>query len=457
VTTEPKSPFPRRVERTLLGALSEPMGSPGQCLAVYRLLDHPGWLYKAYRPEQLREADELRLSRLIALPDKLTSADRLLLSGHSCWPRSQVLDGRRTVGVLIPEAPARYFARLRSPDGTSERGALLLTQLAATEDSFQRVGLTTPTLAQRLTACEGLIRIGDLLERHGLVYGDWGYKNIFWSQDDHSVYFIDVDACSFGSQPWVESFGFADPFTPDGQPVDTFTERFRCAIAVAACLTGNRAPAKAISGLAQLSGDDRIYRLAPILRQIAACPTRSDRLPIAELRKALSPLAAGNSAATPLKNDGTNIISWEPVEPAPARGQSAARNRTSATRQPSGNAARPAAGPPGRQGSKTTSTANAFSNSSTASGATSNSSSTSTSGAQPTAAPTRTVTPQRGSSYAAASQYPTTPTRTGNASSAAPTLAYATYRYQERRRRIVLLVCVIALLLVAGLVALLVT
>jgi hypothetical protein len=254
----------------------------------------------------------------------------------------------------------------------------------------------------------------------------------------------------------VESFGFADPFTPDGQPVDTFTERFRCAIAVAACLTGNRAPAKAISGLAQLSGDDRIYRLAPILRQIAACPTRSDRLPIAELRKALSPLAAGNSAATPLKNDGTNIISWEPVEPAPARGQSAARNRTSATRQPSGNAARPAAGPPGRQGSKTTSTANAFSNSSTASSATS-SSSTSTSGAQPTAAPTRTVTPQRGSSYAAASQYPTTPTRTGNASAAAPTLAYATYRYQERRRRIVLLVCVIALLLVAGLVALLVT
>lgn len=458
MTLEPKSPFSRRVDRVLLGRLSEPMGSPGQCLAVYRLLEHPGWLFKQYRPDQLREADELRLSRLIALPDKLTAADRRLLLGHTCWPQSQVLDGRRTVGVAIPEAPERYFAQLRNPDGTRDRGALLLTQLAATQDSFERVGLSTPTLRQRLSACDGLIRVGDLLERHGLVYGDWGYKNIFWSQDDHSVYFIDVDACSFGPQPWVESFGFADPLTPDGQPVDTYTERFRCALAVAACLTGTRTPGRAISGLAQLSGDDRIHRLASILRQIAGSTRRSDRLPISELRKALapSPPASATSAsapstsapatAAPLVNDGTNILSWEPVGPPPAHGRAPARDRTSSIKRPGGNAPWPGAAPPDYRPPNPASTTNSLAGT----GSVSNTGSFSTGGTTPL------VKPESSPSYTAAPRRMTSTTRAFNSGSTLRPQTSVHGRRDERPRRTALVVSLLLLLAVAGVTSLLV-
>ncbi|MBS2965981.1 hypothetical protein KGA66_23245 [Actinocrinis puniceicyclus] len=426
MTAEPKSPFPRRVDRTLLGRLSKPMGSPGQCLAVYRLLDHPGWLFKQYRPEQLRQADELRLSRLIALPDKLTAADRRLLLGHTCWPQTQVLDGRVTIGVVLPEAPSHYFARLLVPGGTRERTALLLTQLASDEDAFERVGLTPPTLPQRLAACTGLIEIGDLLERNSLIYGDWGYKNVFWSQFDHSVYFIDIDACSFGPQPWVQSHGFTDPQTPEGRQVDTYTERFRCAIAVAACLTGTRKPAQAISGLAQLSADARVVRLAPVLKQIVGCAARCDRLPIGELRKALSTSSTPSPAATarpspaptaPTRsNDGTNIQGWVPVPPRPAGGQNPLPRQTSSTPRRSSNAPWPGAAPPDYRSASPVSTANAF---------------------------TGTATVR---------------TRTAGSGSAAtrPLSTSALRRHQKRQLRITLLVSVLLLLMAAGITSLLV-
>lgn len=443
---EPKSPFPRRVDHTLLGRLSKPMGSPGQCLAVYRLLDHPGWLYKQYRPDQLRAADELRLSRLISLPDKLTAADRRLLLGHTCWSQTQVLDGRLTSGVVFPEAPAHYFARLRVPGGTRERTALLLTQLASDEDAFERVGLTPPTIAQRLTACAGLIEVGDLLERHGLVYGDWGYKNVFWSERDYSVYFIDVDACSFGPQPWVQSHGFTDPFTPDGVPVDTYTERFRCAIAVAACLTGSRAPQKAIPALEQLSGDERIHRLVPILMQIVGSAARSERLPIGELRKALSSPAATSStttthSVTPVLSDGANIEGWVPVAPKPPQSRTPPRNQTPPTRRPGSSAPYPGAAPPEYHPPKPAATT-------PPSGGAGSPSSTGT---------TPLVTPQRGPSYPATPQRTTSTTRMTNGGSAARTLSSAAVdRHQKRRRRNTLVVSLLLLLAIAGITSLLV-
>jgi hypothetical protein len=322
--------FGPRTDRATLGRLGTPIGSPGQCKAVYPLLDHTGMLFKEYRPSQIKDADEIRLARLVALPDRLAAADRDLLLRGTCWPRTQVIEGGRTVGVVIPSAPRRYYEALSDPEGGREVVPLLLTHLAMPNSAFPPVGLRVPSLETRLAVCTDLIAIADLFERHGLVYGDWGYKNIFWSQRDSSVYVIDVDACSFGPQPWVESFGFADPFTPANQPVDTYTDRFRCAIAVAACLFGDKDPQSAVSGLMALRGtDDRVEHLKTVVRQMATARDRTQRLPISHLQNALSGAGTATTNTGPATpNDTTpeeapdemGIVGWEEVEPLPPLG-----------------------------------------------------------------------------------------------------------------------------------------
>lgn len=322
--------FGPRTDRAKLGRLGAPIGSPGQCKAVYPLLDHAGMLFKEYRPTQIKEADELRLARLVGLPERLTAADRDLLLRSTCWPRTQVIEGGRTVGVVVPAAPRRYYEALSDPEGGREVVPLLLTHLAMPNSAFPPVGLRVPPLETRLAVCTDLIAIADLFERYGLVYGDWGYKNIFWSQRDSSVYVIDVDACSFGPQPWVESFGFADPFTPANLPVDTYTDRFRCAIAVAACLSGERDPQSAVSGLMALrSTDDRVEHLKTVVRQMATARDRTQRLPISHLQNALSggktaTETTGPTTPTDTRSEATpdamGIVGWEDVEPLPPLG-----------------------------------------------------------------------------------------------------------------------------------------
>ncbi len=336
--------FEPRTDRSALGRLGTPIGSPGQCKAVHPLPDHPGMLFKEYRPNQVKDPDEIRLARLVALPEQLAAADRDLLLRGTCWPRTQVVEGGRTVGVVIPEAPRRYYEALSDPEGGREVVPLLLTHLAMPNSAFPPVGLRVPSLETRLAVCADLIAVADLFERQGLVYGDWGYKNIFWSQKDSTVYFIDVDACSFGPQPWVESFGFADPFTPANQQVDTYTERFRCAIAIAACLAGDKDPQRAVSGLLALrSSDDRIERLKTVVRQMATARDRAQRLSISHLQLALSgadPAAESTETAAPTsagaeeKPDHMGIVAWDDVEPLPPLGPHIRRHppRTQPTR-----------------------------------------------------------------------------------------------------------------------------
>ncbi|WP_034262388.1 hypothetical protein [Actinospica robiniae] len=317
MTTSRTAPFPPVVSRAQLGPLGVPIGSPGQCKAVYPLLGKPGYLFKEYRPTQLKPADPLRLDRLVRLPGQMTTADRELLEQSVSWPVARVVEGATTVGVVIPTAPRQVYAKIVDAYGEAADVPLVLTHLASQDDQLARKGLAAPSLAQRLTLCGGLIDVGDLFERHSLVYGDWGYKNIFWSAERLSVYFIDTDACSFGPQPWVESYGFEDLQTRQGQMVDTYTDRFRCAIAVAACLTGDRNQHKAMGALGGLMHDERVQRIAPVLRCIVEARSRTTRPAIAEVRGALRGTTQGTTlSAGPLSS---TIVGWDPVEPPPRR------------------------------------------------------------------------------------------------------------------------------------------
>lgn len=326
MTAVRQAPFPRQIGRAQLGPLEDAIGNTGQCKGVHPLREHPDYLFKEYRDDQLEQRDELRLARLVRLPDEMTAADRELLLRSTCWPLARVVEHGRTTGVVIPKAPPRFWAALRGLDDEwDESSPLLLSRLAASDEEHEELGLHRMSLAARVSVCGGLIETAALFERHGIVYGDWGYKNILWSRSTLSVYFIDTDACSFGPQKWVESFGFEDPLTPAPQPVDTYTDRLRCATAVAACLVGAKDPGTAFAGLEQLWQDACVQRITPVLLQANAEADREKRPAIADLWAAYRdvPHAHAGSGEAAAAGAGTgnglptsaNVLGWDEVEP----------------------------------------------------------------------------------------------------------------------------------------------
>jgi len=295
-----------------LGELGAPMGSPGQCLAVRPLISNPNVLFKQYHPNQVTEQDETRIARLVAWPGTLPepSGARFVLT-NAAWPTQRVTSGGGTVGVLMALAPDRFYERIKDPYGTQRIG-LTLDHLAAPNEDLKSLGLKPLDLDQRLRVCAGILAFAELLERHGLVYGDWGYQNVLWSHRDQSVHFIDVDACSFGEQKWIESFGFEDLLTPSGALVDTYTERYRCAIMAAASLTGFKEPRAALDALKQLAARRPDLReFERLVRENVDALRREDRQPIAQLCGAL-PAAVHGLLLPPQAPSvpGANITGW---------------------------------------------------------------------------------------------------------------------------------------------------
>lgn len=311
--------FEPGVEVEELGELGTPMGSPGQCLSVRPLITNPNMLFKQYRPKQVTEQDELRIARLIAWPGTLAApAGARFVLTNAAWPTKRVTSDGRTIGVLMALAPDRFYDRIRDPYGT-QRIVLTLDHLAASNEDLKSLGLKQLDPDQRLRVCTGILAFAELLERHGLVYGDWGYQNVLWSQRDQSVHFIDVDACSFGEQQWVESFGFEDPLTPSGLMVDTYTERYRCAIMAAASLTGIKEPDAALKALEALSARrPELRELERLIRENVGTSRRESRQPIAQLCGALP--ASVRELLVPVEAPsvpGANITGWAAADGQP--------------------------------------------------------------------------------------------------------------------------------------------
>src|SRR5262249_21897739 len=85
-----------------------------------------------------------------------------------------------------------------------------------------------------------LAAVGALLERHGVVYGDWSYANAFWARGTGRVFVIDMDSCGIGDRPWVESKSWDDPGVEPGTRLTTYTDRYKLTVLVLRCLSGVR-------------------------------------------------------------------------------------------------------------------------------------------------------------------------------------------------------------------------
>ncbi|WP_127505677.1 hypothetical protein [Actinoplanes solisilvae] len=220
----------------------------GQSTGIHPLPGHDGWLAKLYhKPADMDAAG--CLDWLIGLPASMPPADRDRVAASTSWPVAALLDGGKTVGCVLPRAPARFRAAF--PPGSAER-YLEVDWLARPDASFARRGLTPPTWKERLRVSHDLVSVAALLGRYGLVYSDWSYSNAFYSPADHSAYVIDVDGCGRHRMTNIFQPNWEDPHAPRSSPADTTTDRYRVALLVARLLTGERAAVHVLHALDDL-------------------------------------------------------------------------------------------------------------------------------------------------------------------------------------------------------------
>jgi hypothetical protein len=312
-----------------LGALGTAVSTNnGQSVAITPLAARPQMLLKQYRADLTTE-ETARLDQLVAMPGQFDTADRLLLLSSTSWPIARVVRDDRTVGCLIPKAPAKFFARL-GPRATRPV-PLEVDWVSVSANRRAVVGLPALDLPMRLRICRNLLDVAAMFERHDLVYADWSYANAFWSPWDGAVFVIDVDSCAPGSRLAVKTPNFDDPVPRADSLADAATDRYAVALLVARCLTGEREYVAALAALDRLGAGGPL-KLCELLRRTLTADDRAGRVPIDDLRLAAAPAVdahpahpaqpapVGSSApaGSPARVPGSGVIGWTTVaKPAP--------------------------------------------------------------------------------------------------------------------------------------------
>lgn len=324
---------PAVIPVTELGTLGDNLGNNnGESRRVCLVPGFPAWIYKEYRAK-LSGADVQRLDRLIGLPESMVKPDRDLARSHASWPASRVVNGQGSVGVLIPLAPDSYKADLETRPGRTKSKMLEVDLLAQPEDQQVKLKLPAQSLGDRISVCASIARVGALLERHGLVYLDWSYANVFWCWRDHSAFIIDMDGCSFGRRPQIETPNWADPLVPRGRKAGNETDRYRLALLIARCLTSERGdPLKARTALNSLRmHSESVEKAVEVLIRALSARTAAERPSMADMSAALD-VADGLPASS--RSGAGGVTHWKAVNRPKPTGTGAGRTATGSKRVP---------------------------------------------------------------------------------------------------------------------------
>jgi hypothetical protein len=250
----------------------------GQSTGIHPVTEHPGWLAKLYRTPG-GHGDATRLDGLIALAGTVTGEDATTLRASTSWPVARIAEREsQALGCVIPAAPDKFrwdgagaAPRFREVDW-----------LAKPDDAFARRNYPVPSRSDRLRVCRNLVVVAAVLERHKLVYSDWSYSNAFWCDTDASVFVIDIDGCGPNAVPNIFQPNWDDPLTQRPNEADGYTDRYRVALLVTRCLTGQRDLASALNALAESDGLGN-RGLREILLDILLSEEREQRPSMAEL------------------------------------------------------------------------------------------------------------------------------------------------------------------------------
>ncbi len=309
------TPFHPVVSKDSLGPLGGPIGeNNGESTGVYPLTVHPGWLLKVFKSDLITDADMPRIDRLVTLAANASVSDRTLLNSHTSWPAARVTSAsRNTYGVVLPVAPPPYWVNLRLNASRTKYKPLEIDWLAAAPEKCRRRGVPVPSFLDRMEICADLVAVGEFLERHNLVYGDWSYANAFWSADKRSGYVIDLDGCTFGTRTSLGTQNWDDPLAT-GKQKDTFSDRYGVALLLARCLTGERVLELALDALWKIAIRYGATSLYDQVRSGVVATERVNRPTIATLLAAVRTVEIDSQSTRHGADRPPNgVVYWVPI------------------------------------------------------------------------------------------------------------------------------------------------
>lgn len=156
------------------------------------------WLYKEYSQKMLGELDETSLDELICWRQDLCFRDRNFVDSFCSFPQAIVLDGDRTVGILMDEAPAAFLQYIPGKQGLQPRHAEALGRRYREDRQKDapyfppphKIALLGVLLQQIIWLHDHSIVISDLHPRNMLVTAD---------MDMRCIYLLDCDAFWLGN------------------------------------------------------------------------------------------------------------------------------------------------------------------------------------------------------------------------------------------------------------------
>jgi DNA-binding helix-hairpin-helix protein with protein kinase domain len=234
---------------------------------VFRLSRPSGMLLKLYHREVAVLSGEL--GRLIDLPAREVVATR------TAWPSGRVFDRGRCVGLLMPEAPARFTTTIAGSSRLLELQYLLYPKRAMWAD------LALPTDEERRRIAVGYLELFTELHHHDVMVGDVSMRNLLWTlHDGPGVFAIDCDGFRLAGRPPAvrpaDTAGWVDPARPREVTLDT--DRYKVALLVLRLLLGNhRVTPEEVRAKPMLRA-----RLGPALSVLAARAAEPGRRPAAE-------------------------------------------------------------------------------------------------------------------------------------------------------------------------------
>lgn len=282
------SPFDRVLSARDVSARGEVLGqNGGESTIVYALATQPEWLVKLYK-RPLSPAQASVLDQVIALPDRMGAADRAVVDRSAAWPVARVVDEDTTVGVVMARAPACFTIDLWSPrTGRTRRALLTVDHLVQDDKAMKRQGIPAPGEEIRAAVVIRYLRLGAVLNRHNLVYGDWSYSNGLWEPGQGRVFLIDMDSCGVGRRGWILSNNWDDPHYPRGTDLDVYADRYRIGLLALRCLSGCRDQDRISTSLDRLPKRLRSSEFTRLLDRTLQESEPARRPEVAELLQAL--------------------------------------------------------------------------------------------------------------------------------------------------------------------------
>lgn len=300
-----------------IGELGEVLSTDrGESEKVAKLVEYPEYVAKFYKSNAPARQNPSSLSHLIALPGRMTPAEKALVDRACSWPVSRIVSSGATVGVVLPLAPTVFKATFRTARGSTER-YLEVDWMSASQAYYARSGISMPTLDVRLQVSTEIVRVAALLEKYTLVYADWSYVNAFWSASPPRAYLLDMDGIAPHSRTRIVTQNWDDPLTPPGLEADAYSDRYGLALMVGRCITGER-PFTAVGSALRTA---EVHGIGPVYRELrrslfaderTSRPTASTLLGV--LENALLTLGVGQVPEQKGENIvGNNVTSWRSV------------------------------------------------------------------------------------------------------------------------------------------------